>query len=90
MSYVLATGVALVQIVVAFYGFWLVWRLLLPILPGPPDERDRIAPFAAYFTDPLVAPVSRAIRIPGAIVCVGLLVVVAALQMTLGRIGGSL
>lgn len=89
MTYIVGTGVALLQLVLAFYGFWLVWRVLLPILPGPRDEHQRIAPFAAYFTDPLVVPVSRALRIHSRVICVGLLILVAAVQVALAGIGGS-
>lgn len=40
MVFAAETGIALVRILVAFYGFWLVWRVLLPILPGRTDEAD--------------------------------------------------
>lgn len=59
MTYVVQTVIAVVQLVLSFYGFWLVWRVLLPMLPGPRDVEDRIAPYAGYFVDPLVQPLTR-------------------------------
>lgn len=50
----LRTVIAVVQLVLSFYGFWLVWRVLLPELSGPRNSEDRTAPFAGYFVDPLV------------------------------------
>jgi hypothetical protein len=55
----LEAGIVLVRIVLSFYGFWLVWRVLLPLLPGPNPEDERIAPYACYFTDPFLVPVHR-------------------------------
>ncbi len=64
MTFVLSVAAALGQSVLSFYGFWLVWRVLLPVLPGPPEPDKRIAPFAGYFTDPFVQPVARALHVP--------------------------
>ena len=52
MIFLAQTAIAVVNLVAGFYGFWLVWRVLLPILPGPPDADQRLAPYAHYFTDP--------------------------------------
>jgi hypothetical protein len=76
---------ALVQFALSFYAFWLVWRVLLPVLPGPASPSERIAPYVAYFTDPLVAPVARTLHLPARIVAFALLVVVAVLSVTLTR-----
>ncbi len=46
VSFFLGVVGALGQVVLSFYAFWLVWRVLLPDLPGPPDRDDRIAPGA--------------------------------------------
>lgn len=66
---VLGFGIALLvwlgQLVLSFYGFWLVWRVLPPVLPGPREPDERIAPFAGYFTDPHTAPLLRLrLRLP--------------------------
>jgi hypothetical protein len=87
MSFLWQTVIGVVQLVVSFYGFWLVWRVLLPILPGPRDPEDRIAPYDRYFTDPFVLPLSRWLRIPPRLVSVLLLLLVAATQVGLGRLG---
>lgn len=75
--------VTLARIVLGFYGFWLVWRVALPWLPGPEDAKDRIAPFACYFTDPILEPVARVIRLPvrgvATVALVGVAVALAAL-----------
>jgi hypothetical protein len=60
----IAVLVQLGQIVLSFYGFWLVWRVLLPVLPGPREPDKRIARYAGYFTDPLTAPLIRFLRLP--------------------------
>lgn len=75
-----------VQFGLSFYGFWLVWRVLLPDLPGPRDPQDRIAPFAAYFTDPFVVPVAKVLHVPGRMVALLGLVIVAAVSVALGRV----
>ena len=81
-----AVMVVVAQFVLSFYAFWLVWRVLLPILPGPAAPADRVAPFVGYFTDPLVEPVARTLRLPARVVAFALLVVVAALSVTLTRL----
>lgn len=67
-----------------------VWRVLLPILPGPRDPKDRIAPFDRYFTDPFVLPLARLLRIHQRLVSAVLLFVVAAAQVGLGRLADHL
>lgn len=64
MVFLLQVLAALGQIVLSFYGFWLIWRILLPELPGPADPEDRIAPYAGYFTDPFVRPLARVLHAP--------------------------
>jgi hypothetical protein len=83
VTFVLSVAAALGQSVLSFYGFWLVWRVLLPVLPGPPEPDKRIAPFAGYFTDPFVQPVARALHVPPRLVA---LVVVAIASVALARL----
>ncbi len=64
MAFTIEIVITLVRILLGFYGFWLVWRVALPWLPGPQDAKDRIAPFACYFTDPILEPVARLTRVP--------------------------
>ena len=87
MSFFWQTIVGVAQLVVSFYGFWLVWRVLLPILPGPRDPKNRIAPYDRYFTDPFVIPLARRLRIHQRLVSTLLLLLVAATQVGLGRLG---
>lgn len=82
----LETAVGVVQVFLAFFGFWLAWRTLLPVLPGPPMADDRIAPFAHYFTRPLVEPISQALHVSASLASFGLLVVLAALIALLERV----
>ena len=78
--------VVLAQFVLGFYAFWLVWRVLLPILPGPESPDDRVAPFVGYFTDPLVEPVARALRMPPRVIAFALLVGLAVVSVALTRL----
>ncbi|MDP9475143.1 MAG: hypothetical protein M3R38_05530 [Actinomycetota bacterium] len=87
MSFFWQTMIGVAQLVVSFYGFWLVWRVLLPVLPGPRDPKDRIAPYDRYFTDPFVLPLARRLRIHQRLVSAVLLLLVAAAQVGLGRLG---
>lgn len=57
--FILQVGVTLARFTLGFYSFWFIWRVLLPILPGPVKREERIAPFALYFTDPFIKPLSR-------------------------------
>ncbi len=71
-------AIQVAQLLLSYYGFWLAWQVLLPVLPGPrrasdriapvlPGPRrasDRIAPFAGYFTDPFRAPLTSGLRLP--------------------------
>ncbi len=82
----IALLVRLGQLLLNFYGFWLVWRVLLPVLPGPREPDERIAPFAGYFTDPLVAPLVR-LRVPAGAAALLLLLADAAALVALSRAG---
>jgi hypothetical protein len=86
MSYLLQVAIAVVQIVLSFYGFWLIWRVLLPSLPGPGDPDRRIAPYAWYFIDPFVRPLAAGLRVSPRLVSATLLIVVAAAQVALQRL----
>ncbi len=90
MSFFLQTVIGVAQLVAGFYGFWLVWRVLLPILPGPRDPEERIAPFDRYFTDPFVLPLAHRLRIHQRVVSAVLLFVVSAAQVGLGRLADHL
>lgn len=83
MAFTIEVVVTLARIVLGFYGFWLVWRVALPWLPGPAHAKDRIAPFACYFTDPILKPVARWTRLPvralAAVALVGVASALAAL-----------
>ncbi len=71
----------------SFYGFWLVWRVLLPVLPGPREPIERIVPFAGYFTDPLAAPLIRLLRLPSWLAALLLLLADAAALAALAHAG---
>ncbi|MDK3258732.1 hypothetical protein [Blastococcus capsensis] len=86
MNFFLAVIAALGQIVLGFYGFWLVWRVLLPGLPGPAEPDKRIAPFAGYFTDPFVQPLATRLHVPPRLVAMLALVVVATASAALARL----
>lgn len=90
MSYLLDVIVSMLRFGLGFYAFWLVWRILLPDLPGPADPDDRIAPFARYFTDPFLLPAARALHAPTRLMALIGLAVVAALSVGLGRLPGLL
>lgn len=90
MSFVAHTGIALLNLAAGFYGFWLVWRVLLPVLPGPPPADDRIAPYADYFTDPFVAPIARRLHVPDRSAAALSLIVLAFLIAGLGRASSAL
>lgn len=89
-DFVVRTALALGNTVLAFYSFWLVWRLLLPVLPGPENSDDRIAPFAEYFTDPFVLPLARLTRLPHRAITLLSLIAAAAVAVLLDDIGGRL
>jgi hypothetical protein len=88
VNYAVEVGIASVRLVLGFYGFWLVWRVLLPHLPGPADRDDRVAPYVWYFTDPFVVPVAKALHIPARFMALVALILVAALSVALGRLPG--
>jgi hypothetical protein len=62
--------------------------VLLPVLPGRVSQADRAAPFVGYFTDPLIEPVARTLRLPARAVAFAVLVAVAVLSVTLTRTTG--
>jgi hypothetical protein len=76
-------AIQLAQLLLSFYGFWLVWQVLLPVLPGPRQATDRIAPFAGYFIDPLRAPLTTRLRLPPWIASLILLITDAAALVAL-------
>lgn len=86
MSFFLSVVAVLGQMGLSFYAFWLVWRVLLPDLPGPADPEKRIAPFAAYFTDPFVQPLAKVLRIPPRVAALAALTIVAIGSAGLGRL----
>ncbi len=90
MIFLAMTAIAVVNLVAGFYGFWLVWRVLLPILPGPRDADERLAPYAHYFTDPFVAPLARVLHVPDRLITGLWLIAVAALTVALNQLGSSL
>ena len=86
MSYLLQMVITLVQTVLSFYAFWLVWRVLLPWLPGPEEVRERIAPYACFFTDPFVMPVARGLRLRVEFVAFLALLFLVVLQVGLEKL----
>ncbi len=86
LTFLLQVGIALAQIVLGFYGFWLAWRVLLPLLPGPREPSERIAPFAGYFTDPLIRPLAKGMRLHPNLASALLLVAVAASQAGIAQL----
>jgi hypothetical protein len=90
VRYLLDVIVTTLQFGLSFYGFWLVWRVLLPDLPGPPDQDDRIAPYARYFTDPFLMPAAKALRLSLRLIALMALAVVAGLSVGLDRLPGLL
>lgn len=81
-----AVLVHLGQLVLGFYGFWLVWRVLLPVLPSAGADR-RLSPFAMPLTDPFVVPLGRLLRLPPWAAALLLLIADAAASAALSRIG---
>jgi hypothetical protein len=88
VKYVLEVIVSMLQLGLGFYGFWLVWRVLLPNLPGPPDRDDRITPYARYFTDPFLIPAAKALHASTRLMALMALALVASLSVALGRLPG--
>ena len=41
MEYLLQLGFTLARFTLGFYSFWFIWRVLLPILPGPVKREER-------------------------------------------------
>jgi hypothetical protein len=90
VTFLAHAAIAVANFILGFYGFWLVWRILLPLLPGPRDADERIAPYATYFTEPFVGPVARALRLPPRVVAVVALLALGAAAAGLGRAGDAL
>lgn len=90
MAFGFEVMITLAQIALGFYGFWLIWRVLLPILPGPEDAADRVAPFVCYFTDPFILPLARLVRLSPHRVAMFALLSVAVVQVLLQRLGKTL
>lgn len=90
MTFLLETALAVSQLILAFYGFWLVWRVLLPLLPGPQDAHDRIAPYTEYFIDPMVQPLAARFHVHPRVISTLLLIVLAAAQVALDRLSAAL
>jgi len=90
VTWIVDTVIALAQLVLGFYGFWLVWRVLLPALPGPSERDERIAPFADMFTDAVIAPLARRLHIRPWWVAAVALTTVAASQVALQHASGAL
>lgn len=88
--YLLQSAIAVGQLVLGFYGFWLVWRVLLPELPAPRAPEEHIAPFVGYFTDPFVQPLARGLHVHPRLVSALILLVVGAGQVALTRLSVSL
>lgn len=86
MTFLVEVLAALGQIVLGFYGFWLIWRVLLPELPGPADPEQRIAPYAGYFTDPFVRPVARVLHVPPRSIAVIALIVVGVASAAIAHL----
>jgi hypothetical protein len=86
VSFLVAVAGAVAQLMLGFYGFWLVWRVLLPYLPGPPQAEDRVAPFVGYFTDPFINPVAERLHLPARLVAAFDLVVVASASVIVRRV----
>ena len=78
-------AIQVAQLLLSFYGFWLAWQVLLPVLPGPRRASDRIAPFAGYFTDPFRAPLTSGLRLPPWIASLVLLLADAAALVALAH-----
>jgi uncharacterized protein YggT (Ycf19 family) len=86
VPFIFAVAGALAQIILGFYGFWLIWRVLLPYLPGPPQADDRVAPFVGYFTDPFINPVARRLHLPARLVAAFAVVIVASASVIVRRV----
>lgn len=90
MTYLLQTLLSVGQLILGCYGFWLVWQVLLAELPGPRDPHDRIAPYAGYFTGPLVQPVARRLPVRPHVVSGLLLLLLAAGEAALRHLSAAL
>lgn len=89
MTFVAQTAITIMTVAAAFYGFWLVWRVLMPVLPGPSDLEHNFSPFGKRFTDPLIIPVARFLHLPERLIAAVWLVLVAALITALNALSAS-
>ncbi len=69
VGFAVAVLASLGQLVLGFYGFWLVWRVLLPVLPTARHPDQHISPFAAPLTDPLAVPLAGCYDCPHGWLC---------------------
>lgn len=90
MTFVAQTAITVTTVAAGFYGFWLVWRVLLPILPGPSDLEHGFSPFGKRFTDPLIVPIARVLHVPEWLIAAIWLILVAALITALNALSASL
>jgi hypothetical protein len=90
VTFIAQTAITVATIATAFYGFWLVWRVLMPVLPGPRDLENGFSPFGKRFTDPLITPIARVLRVPDALIAGFWLIAAAALITALNGLSASL
>lgn len=90
MTYLWQMLITVVQLFLSFYGFWLVWQVLLPQLPHPKEGDARISPYADYLTGPIVQPLARKLHIGPWFVSALLLIIVAASKVVLSHLSNAL
>lgn len=90
MIYLWHTLFTLAQLFLSFYGFWLVWQVLLPQLPRPAEGDARISPYADYLTGPVVQPLARRFHVGPWVVSALLLIIVAASKAVLSHLANAL
>jgi len=90
VTFIAQTAITIVSVATGFYGFWLVWRVLMPLLPGPRDLEHGFSPFGKRFTDPLISPIARVSHLPERLIAGFWLILVAALITALNGLGADL
>jgi hypothetical protein len=90
MTYVWQTLITVAQLFLSFYGFWLVWQVLLPQLPPPKDGDARISPYADYLISPILQPLARKLHVRPWVISFLLLSVVAASKVVLSHLSNAL